>query len=113
MSLVKPLKPSPLKLSPDKSYSLEVSPLKVSPLTVSTRQLSSLKFPPLKFSPLKLYPHQVLVRLRCFKLATTGTSARPWSAALELEPGNKVAKKAWKEVGISIQLHGDSDSDSD
>jgi hypothetical protein len=32
---------------------------------------------------------------------------------LELEPGNKVAKKAWKEVGISIQLHGDSDSDSD
>ena len=30
--------------------------------------------------------------------------------ALELEPDNKTAKKLWKEVGISLQLH-DSDSD--
>ena len=33
--------------------------------------------------------------------------------ALELDPDNKTAKKTWKEVGISLQLHGDSDSDSD
>ena len=31
--------------------------------------------------------------------------------ALELEPDNKLAKKTWKEVGISLQLHGDSGSD--
>jgi hypothetical protein len=32
---------------------------------------------------------------------------------MEIEPGNKTAKKTWKEVGISLQLHGDSESDSD
>lgn len=31
--------------------------------------------------------------------------------AMELDPDNKTAKKTWKEVGISLQLHGDEDSD--
>eukprot|EP00740_Mantoniella_antarctica_P000496 CAMPEP_0181395228 /NCGR_PEP_ID=MMETSP1106-20121128/28224_1 /TAXON_ID=81844 /ORGANISM="Mantoniella antarctica, Strain SL-175" /LENGTH=360 /DNA_ID=CAMNT_0023516827 /DNA_START=115 /DNA_END=1197 /DNA_ORIENTATION=- len=38
---------------------------------------------------------------------------RALARAMELEPGNKTAKKTWKEVGISLQLHGDSESDSD
>ena len=38
---------------------------------------------------------------------------RALERAMELEPDNKTARKIWKEVGISLQLHGDSDSVSD
>ena len=36
---------------------------------------------------------------------------RALERALELEPENKTAKKTLKEVGISLQLHDDSDAD--
>ena len=34
---------------------------------------------------------------------------RMFAAALEREPDNKTAKKGWKEVGVSLQLHDDGD----